>query len=86
VYDPVDVDGMARLMGVLSAESTDVTKMGEASRQIVAQFTPERWAENLADCIERTVAYKRENAEEKFSRWLSPGFWTQKQRGRIANS
>ena len=31
----------------------DVNEMGEASRQIVDMYTPETWAQTLADCIER---------------------------------
>jgi len=78
VCDPLDIDGMARLMGVMSSDAVDVNEMGEASRQIVAQYTPETWAQTLADCIERTLACKRENlGKGAFS--LSPGFQLQKQ-------
>jgi hypothetical protein len=78
VCDPLDLDGMARLMGVLSSDAVDVNEMGEASRQIVAQYTPETWAQTLADCIERTLACKQENlGKGAFS--LSPGFQFQKQ-------
>ena len=60
VCDPLDLDGIARLMGVMSSDAVDVNEMGEASRQIVAQYTPETWAQTLADCIERTLACKQE--------------------------
>ena len=56
VVDPLDVDGMARTMAVMSSTLVDRAAMGEASRQIVALYTPETWAKSLADCIERTVA------------------------------
>ena len=79
VCDPLDTDGMARLMGVLSSETADVNNMGEASRQIVALYTPETWAQSLADCVEQTLAGKQGNVEEGAFRWLSPGFWLQKQ-------
>lgn len=77
--DPLDTDGMARLMEVMSSETVDVHNMGEASRQIVALYTPDTWAQSLADCIDRTVAGKKEYMKEGAFRWLTPGFWLQKQ-------
>jgi glycosyltransferase involved in cell wall biosynthesis len=74
VCNPFDVDGMARFMEVLSSDSTDATIMGEASRRIVALFTPETWAQALADCIERTVAHTRGISEERSPGRLSPRF------------
>lgn len=59
VCDPSNSDGMARLMGVLSSGRVNVEAMGEASRKIVSLYTPETWAQVLADCIERTLAYKQ---------------------------
>lgn len=56
VVDPLDVEGMARTMGVMSSTLVDCASMGEASRKIVALYTPETWAYSLADCIERTSA------------------------------
>ena len=79
VCDPFNIDSMARLMGVMSSDTADVSKMGEASRQIVALYTPETWAQTLADCIDRTLACKQKNVEKCSFRWLSPGFWLQKQ-------
>jgi glycosyltransferase involved in cell wall biosynthesis len=79
VCDPFDIEHMARLMGVMSSQTADVSNMGEASRQIVALYTPETWAQSLADCIERTLACKQGNVEEGAFRWLSPGIWLQKQ-------
>lgn len=55
VVDPLDVEGMARTMGVMSSTLVDCASMGEASRKIVALYTPETWASSLADCIERTA-------------------------------
>lgn len=60
VVDPLDVEGMARTMGVMSSTLVDCASMGEASRKIVALYTPETWAYSLADCIERTSAACRE--------------------------
>jgi glycosyltransferase involved in cell wall biosynthesis len=79
VCDPVDIEGMARLMVVLSSEATDAGKMGEASRQIVALYTPETWAQTLADCIERTLAWKQGNVENGAFGRMSPEFRLQKQ-------
>jgi len=53
--------------------------MGEASRQIVAQYTPETWAQTLADCIERTLAGKRGNVRDEAFGRISARFRLQKQ-------
>ena len=53
--------------------------MGEASRQIVALYTPETWAQTLADCIEQMLVCKQRNVERGTLRWLNPGFRVQKQ-------
>ncbi|MFZ3012819.1 MAG: hypothetical protein WA045_03840, partial [Nitrospira sp.] len=52
----------ARTMAVMSSTLVDCASMGDASRQIVALYTPETWANSLADCIERTAAGRREPA------------------------
>jgi glycosyltransferase involved in cell wall biosynthesis len=62
VVDPLDVDGMARTMAVMSSTLVDCASMGEASRRIVALYTPETWANSLTDCIERTASGCREPA------------------------
>jgi glycosyltransferase involved in cell wall biosynthesis len=69
VCDPYDIDGLARLMGVMSSETAMANKMGEASRRIVGSYTPEIWAETLVDCIERTMALKQMNAEKRRVSW-----------------
>jgi 1,2-diacylglycerol 3-alpha-glucosyltransferase len=79
VCDPLDTEDLARLLGVMSSETVDAGKMGEASRQIVAQYTPETWAQTLADCIERTLAWKRRNVEEGVFGRTTSGFRLQKQ-------
>jgi len=79
ICDPLDTDGMARLMGVMSSETVDVGEMGAASSQIVALYTPETWAQTLADCIEQTFACKQGKVQDGGVRWLNPGFWLQKQ-------
>jgi glycosyltransferase involved in cell wall biosynthesis len=79
VCDPLDTEGMARLLGVMSSETADAGKMGEASRHIVALYSPETWARTLAECIERTVVRKQGNVEDGVFGWKRPGFWLQKQ-------
>jgi glycosyltransferase involved in cell wall biosynthesis len=79
VYDPMDTDGMACLMRVMSSRTVDVDKMGEESRRIVALYTPDIWAQSLADCIDRTMACKQESVEEGAFKWLSPASWIQNQ-------
>lgn len=78
VVDPLDVDGMARTMGVMSSTLVDCASMGEASRQIVALYTPETWANSLADCIERTAAVCRKLALKPASS-LAKSFQTENQ-------
>ncbi|MGA6828438.1 glycosyltransferase [Nitrospira sp. NS4] len=80
VCDPLDTGGMTWLMAVMSSDVADLRAMGEASRQIVALYTPETWARTLADCIERTVAGQRENVETGAFRWWNPVGWLQRQR------
>jgi glycosyltransferase involved in cell wall biosynthesis len=78
--DPLDIAGMARSMVVISSHAVDIDAMGAASRLIVALYTPETWAQGLADCIERTLARSQEPAVEETPRW--PGFFkTEKQPG-----
>ena len=79
VCNPLDIDDMARLMTVMSSQTVDVNIMGEASRQIVALYTPETWAQTLADCIEQMLVCKQRNVERGTLRWLNPGFRVQKQ-------
>ena len=79
VCDPLDIEDLARLLGVMSSETVDGAKMGEASRQIVARYTPETWAQTLADCIERTLAGKRGNVEDEAFERMSSRFRLQKQ-------
>jgi 1,2-diacylglycerol 3-alpha-glucosyltransferase len=76
--DPLDIAGMARSMAVVSSPAADIDAMGTASRRIVALYTPETWAQGLADCIERTLARSQESVAEGALRW--PGFFrTEKQ-------
>lgn len=72
VCDPLDSDSLARTMTAISSGQNDLQGMGEASRRIVGAYTPEIWAQTLADCIERTMAWKHNEGTEGFlSRWSS---------------
>lgn len=64
VCDPLNIDGMAQSMKALSSSGIDLDAMGAASRRIVALYTPETWAQDLADCIERTTARIQEPLAE----------------------
>ncbi len=79
VFDPFDTEEMVRFLGAMSSDTADAEKMGEASRQIVALYTPETWAQTLADCVERTLAWKQGNVEERALGERSSGVWPQKQ-------
>jgi len=54
-FDPLDIDGLAKLMlRVSQLAPADRATMGAAGQRIVSAFTPETWASALTDCI-RTV-------------------------------
>ena len=59
IFDPRDVNGLARLMALVASGTVDLKRMGEESRQIISLYSPEAWARSLADCIEQTVARRR---------------------------
>ncbi len=58
-FDPHDVEGLARLLGKMSSGKVDLKAMGEASRRIIADWTPEVFAENLFKAVEAAQAAKR---------------------------
>lgn len=59
VFDPLDVKELARLMMFMASERVDLKAMGKESRRIISLYSPGSWAQSLADCIQRTVARKR---------------------------
>lgn len=75
ICDPLDTDGMARLMGVMSSRAVDVNKMGEESGRIVDLYTPATWANTFADCVDRTLVCKQGSLEVGIAKKLSPGHW-----------
>jgi glycosyltransferase involved in cell wall biosynthesis len=58
-FDPYDVDGLARLMVRMSSGEVDLQAMGRASRKIIADWTPEVFAENLFKALEAAREAKR---------------------------
>ncbi len=51
-FDPKDVNWLAYLMRRISSSEVDLERMGQASQRIIANFTPETWADALWDCIQ----------------------------------
>jgi 1,2-diacylglycerol 3-alpha-glucosyltransferase len=62
VFDPKDVGSLADLMHRMAAEGTAVHQMAKASRRIIGLWTPETWANALADCLAATVNQVRDGA------------------------
>jgi glycosyltransferase involved in cell wall biosynthesis len=58
-FDPYDVSGLANAMYSMAAERTDREDMGQASQAIVAQWSPQNFAENLACAAERALGAAR---------------------------
>ncbi|MBM3474724.1 MAG: glycosyltransferase family 4 protein [Armatimonadetes bacterium] len=50
---PNDVAGLAGLMARMAANTTDRAAMGRASQEIIADYTPETWAQHLLELIDR---------------------------------
>ena len=50
-FEPTDRQELVRLMHLMSGDTLDLAAMGQSSRQIVQYYTPERWADALADCV-----------------------------------
>jgi 1,2-diacylglycerol 3-alpha-glucosyltransferase len=51
-FDPNDANELARLMRLVSGCEQDLNLMGQNSRRIIANFTPDTWARALLDCIQ----------------------------------
>jgi glycosyltransferase involved in cell wall biosynthesis len=51
IFEPTDSHEFIRLMHLMSSGSVDLTAMGQSSRQIIQYYTPERWADAMADCV-----------------------------------
>ena len=51
-FDPLDLEGLARLMLKMSSGQVDLAAMGAASRRIIAAWTPEVFARGLLQAVE----------------------------------
>ncbi|MCL4553022.1 MAG: glycosyltransferase, partial [Candidatus Marsarchaeota archaeon] len=67
-FDPADVDRLAGLMLRMSGGQVDLQKMGQASHQIISNFTPVTWAAALADCAETLVGLRRTRKPQRVSK------------------
>ncbi|MGB8990857.1 MAG: glycosyltransferase family 4 protein [Desulfobaccales bacterium] len=52
LFNPFDVGAMARVMHTMSSDSLNLQVMGEQSRRIIAEFSPETFARNLLRALE----------------------------------
>jgi 1,2-diacylglycerol 3-alpha-glucosyltransferase len=55
LFDPYDVDALAEAMIEVADGSADRLAMGRASREIVARWSPERFAESLGSAVEAAL-------------------------------
>lgn len=55
LLDPYSDSDIAGAMKWLSSEKTDLQAMGNASKSIVAHFSPHHWAAALGDCISTLI-------------------------------
>lgn len=61
-FDPYDVDTLAELMRKIAADDCDREAMGQASRDIIARWTPQTFAENLCKAAEAALSAPRPQA------------------------
>lgn len=52
MFDPFNIDEIAYYMTHISSGEVELKSMGEASKRIITNYTPEAWAKALKDCIE----------------------------------
>jgi hypothetical protein len=55
-FDPLRPSELADLMLHVSSDQCDRHKMGEASRAIIAQWTPQRFASSLCQAVDTALA------------------------------
>ena len=58
-FDPLDREGLARLMLKMSSQEADLKAMGEASQRIIADWSPEVFARNLFKAVQVADDYRR---------------------------
>jgi glycosyltransferase involved in cell wall biosynthesis len=59
LFDPCDISGLANAMYSMAAERTDREHMGRMSEKIIAQWSPENFAESLARAAEMALGTAR---------------------------
>jgi 1,2-diacylglycerol 3-alpha-glucosyltransferase len=57
-FDPYDVEGLTRLMVRMSSGVVDLKAMGQASLRIIADWTPEVFAQNLFKAVDISLTKK----------------------------
>lgn len=62
IFDPYDVGALAGLMQKIAADDCDRAAMGQASRDIIARWTPQTFAENLCKAAEAAMNAPRPKA------------------------
>jgi 1,2-diacylglycerol 3-alpha-glucosyltransferase len=58
-FDPYDVENLARLLVRMSSDAVDLKAMGQASLRIIADWTPEVFAQNLFKAVAAGQAAKK---------------------------
>jgi glycosyltransferase involved in cell wall biosynthesis len=61
-FDPLDTQGLARLMLKLSSGEMDLSAMGRASLEIISHWTPDTFADNLLKAAECALSQPRPRA------------------------
>ena len=61
-FDPYDVGALAKLMVKMSSDDCDRAAMGRASREIISRWTPNTFAEGLAQAAEAALFSARPQA------------------------
>lgn len=55
-FDPCDREGLSRLMAKMTLGEVNLQVMGEASRKIIAAWTPQTFAENLIQAVKSSLS------------------------------
>lgn len=58
-FDPYDVEGLARLMVKMSSGEVNLQALGEASLRLIADWTPEVFAQNLFKALNAALACRQ---------------------------
>jgi glycosyltransferase involved in cell wall biosynthesis len=72
-FDPLDVEGLARLLARVAPDEAGRATMGAASREIIARWGPERFADGLRDAVEaaRRAPAPRRRLVPTAATWLA---------------